>query len=463
MEITVPGVLKLNELRFFSSVFSLYFAYSILRRLPELMRWYDSHRGLFPGLPILGVWKPAKLSPAMLAAALVLLAATLLVNALLPSRWLVVLALALFFLTFPVVTSFHLIGNTKSSLAPMALVITLLSNEAYSELFYLSGGSESARVDGGWPLVAIRLSIAFVYFGLGIEKLRSTGWRWASGRALRWYLVEHYAWGRFRPARLLVNRPAMLRLLSSVTLGMQLLAPLIVLGGWFPAVHGLVALGFHLSTQIFMGIYFLPFFGPIVLTSAVSYPFARLSESLLIADDLPASLLGAGPPDVSAGWQIGLMFAFVLVQLFVQVKGGYKFPFMQYSLFSHDFSDFRRPGILLLEIGDREGNYQRWRPRHYYDVRDISHFGYDLEKRRTQLSSLLEATFRMQYWPMIQREMEDGGSGISSIRLIWRFPAWKDDELFRYDDFMIGRIPIVDGQAGDVELLDPEPLRVTPL
>src|SRR5215211_8429623 len=324
--------LRVNEVRLLGILFCGYLALSVLKNLPFMFGWYKSHHGLFRGASVLGIWRPPTLPVRWLPLLLLAFVSSLLAYMFWSNRIFGVSAVALYFVIFPGITAFSLV-HQKSSIIPLVLSILLLSSEYHSPLFYLQPPGEVVE-QVQWPLVCIRLLLGVIYFGIGLDKLRNTGWGWTRGKALQWYLLEHYLWGGFKLAVPLLRHPRVLRVLSTTTVLMELLAPLIVFGGWIPAVHGVVALGFHLSTQVFMGIYFLTFFGPAVVSSAFSYPLALLVETLLIPGQLSESAqIAAGAPTRSAEWQVLLMFLIPLFQAYCHIINRHRFPFGPYRLF----------------------------------------------------------------------------------------------------------------------------------
>jgi hypothetical protein len=439
-------------------LFCGYLAVSVLVNLGAICAWYHSHRGLIAGTPVLGIWRLPQPPLWLLGALLFAIVASLLANLFTSSRVAGLASIALYLAIFPGLTAFHLV-HQKSSQIPLVLSILVLSSEFHSPLIYVPSPG-AATSEPQWPLICIRLLLGIIYLGIGVDKMRCAGWGWTRGRALRWYLLEHYLWGGFRFAVPLLRRPTTLRALSTTTVLMQLLAPIAVIGGWVPFVHGMTALGFHLSTQIFMGIYFLPMFGPALLSSALSYPLARLIEhSPLTAQWADTLQIGAGEPPSSAAWQVLLMLLIPACQAYSHIINRHVFPFGPYRLFSYDLSEFKHIGVLLLELGDANGEYRPWQPRDYYDVRDVASFGYNVKDRSCSLSPHFEQYFMLRYWPIIQREHRDGGKSIQSIRLLSRVSAWRDDTPMGYDDYVIGTVRLREGDVAGIETIAPVHLR----
>lgn len=450
MDAGILPTLHVNEVRLLGILFYGYLALSVLKNLPFMFDWYKSHHGLFGGASVLGIWRPPMLTVRWFPPFLLAFVSSLLACAFWPSRIFEASALVLYFAIFPRITAFNLV-HQKSSQIPLVLFILLLSSEFQSSLFYLQppGAAEGVH----WPLVSIRLLLGVIYFGIGFEKIMKSGWVWTKGQALRWYLLEHYLWGGFKLAVPLLRQPRVLRVLSTTTVLIQLLAPLIVFGGWIPSIHGVAALGFHLSTQIFMGIYFLTFFGPAVISSAVSYPLARLAETYLTPQQLSGSVeIAAAAPMSSTGWQILLMLMIPVLQAYHHIINRHRFPFGPYQLFSYDLSEFKDVGVLMLELGNAAGEYRPWRPRDYYDVRDVGTFGYDVKNRVARLSPQFDSYFSARYWPIMRRESEDDGRSIRSIRLVSRIAAWRGDTPIGYDDYTTGLIHVNGHEIAAVEM-----------
>jgi hypothetical protein len=452
MDAGIQATLRVNEVRLLGILFCGYLALSALKNLPFMFDWYKSHHGLFGGASVLGIWRPPILPVRWFPLFLLAFISSLLACAFWPNRIVEASALVLYFAIFPRITAFNLV-HQKSSQIPLVLFILFVSSEFHDSLFYVP--RPGAAVEGvQWPLVCIRLLLGVIYFGIGFEKILKSGWQWTRGQALRWYLLEHYLWGNFKLAVPLLRQARVLRVLSTTTVLIQLLAPLIVFGGWIPAIHGVAALGFHLSTQIFMGIYFLTFFGPAVISSAFSYPIARLAETYLTPQRLSESVqIATAAPMSSTGWQILLMLMIPVVQAYYHIINRHGFPFGPYQLFSYDLSEFKDVGVLMLELGNAAGEYRPWHPRDYYDARDVGTFGYDVKNRVARLSPQFESYFSARYWPIIRRESEDDGRSIRSIRLVSRTAAWRGDTPIGYDDYTIGLIHVNGHEIDAVEMV----------
>lgn len=451
-------ILGVNETRLMGSMFCVYLAFSVLKNVSYMSTSYRIHYGLWSVGFVVRKRLPAPRIPAAyLPGLLVLFSVFLLAYAFTAARLWGLAALAIYLVTFPSILDLHLI-HQKSSNCPLVLAILLLSTEYHAPLFYAS--SLAASHANPLPLMCIRALLASIYLATGFEKLRAAGWKWTRGGALQWYLFEHHLWGGFRLAVPLMRSLPTLRVLSTVTVVTQLSAPLIVLGGWLPAIHGIFAIGFHLSTQLFMGIYFLTFFGPAAVSSALSYPLAMLAETQINPSAVTAMLGPLGPaPSPSSAWQVALMALIPAIQVYSQFSWKLGFPFGSYKLFSFDHSEFTRFAVLLLELGDRSGTYRPWQPFDYYDTRNLSHLGYDCNRRTTGLSPQFDETLRQFYWPVIQREDPALAANLQSIRLVLRHAIWNGPIPAGYDDYAIAFVQIEDGRLSNHQAISPIRLR----
>jgi hypothetical protein len=448
----IDHLLRVNETRLMGGMFCAYLAVSVLKNLAFMRTTYTIHDGLWP------VWfvvrrrlAAPRIPPPLLPGLLVLFAVLLLAYAYTASRVYGLAALVVYLVTFPSILDMHLV-HQKSNNCAIVLAILLISSEYHSPLIY----AQSAAASTAWPLVCIRTLLAAIYVGTASHKLIKSGWKWTRGRALQWYLFEHYLWGDFKYAVPLMRRPLALRILSTITILTQLSAPVIIFGGWVPAMHGVFAFGFHISTQLFMGIYFLTFFGPAMVSSALSYPIAALAEAHLnlagIAD--PLARLSESSP-----WQVALMALLPAIQIYSQFSWRIGFPFGPYTLFACDYSDFKNLAVLRLEVADVSGQYTPWQPYEYYDKRNLSHLGYDCDSRTIGLSPRFTARFKEFYWPLLQRETGRTQVELHSIRVVLRHAIWEGDIPAGYDDYMIATIDIDSDRAYELRDMSPVCLR----
>ncbi len=458
-----------NETRLVGIMFCVYLAFSVVKNANDINVWYRSHYSVVKPTRVLGVkFLTLKLSPRLLLLMMASFALFLLAYAYSGNRLFGVSALVIYFLVFPSITNFHLI-HAKSSNCPIVLSILLISSENHSALFYAQGlGTEN---ETEWGIFFMRLFLGLAYLETGIAKLIASGWKWTKGKALQWYLLEHYLWGGFRFAvPLMQSHPIVLRILSTVTMLIQLSAPIIVLGTWIPAipiVHGMFAFGFHVSTQIFMGIYFLPFFGPALVSSMLSYPVARIMEYCLDAGLVMGNTetIASGIAHSSA-WQICFMAMIPAFQLLCSLTCRVRFPFVLYRLFSLDHSHRKDYGVLLLEFENAAGDVAPWRPLTYYDVRNLSYEtvcdesietgDLSLEDRRrlTKLSPEFDEVFKTRIWKIMEKEEGDRLSSTRCIRVILRYANWDGEIPIGCDDYLVARIHMKNGKPGDIELVE---------
>jgi hypothetical protein len=170
-------------------------------------------------------------------------------------------------------------------------------------------GAWSARPPR-WPLLAVGLVLTQVFLSAGIEKLRRTGWSWATGRSLGHALAWHALWDDLPLAGALARRPGAVRFAATAVLVAELVAPVALL--WpLVAVAGLV---FHFATDVVLRIRYLPL---IAATYAV----------------VPAALLGApGPLWDPVG--VAAVGALTLVLTVVTLSGRSRWPFTPYPMFA---------------------------------------------------------------------------------------------------------------------------------
>jgi len=140
-----------------------------------------------------------------------------------------------------------------------------------------------------WGLKLILLLVVLIFFAAGVSKLRYSGLKWADGETLSFYL-EGRSGGNFHQfagpenvppevawrdgfgleshlygspsspfARRLVQNPRALKILSTLTLLLELGMPLALLGGWPQTIFLLGNIIFLLSIQSLMNIYFRPY------------------------------------------------------------------------------------------------------------------------------------------------------------------------------------------------------------
>jgi hypothetical protein len=98
-------------------------------------------------------------------------------------------------------------------------------------------GRAPAQRHGGqyrWPVRFITLLVVTMYCAAGISKLRTAGWEWALSDSFRWLLLRHH-FTHHPPTQLgvwIADYPALCRALAAGSMGLELAAPLALLGKW---------------------------------------------------------------------------------------------------------------------------------------------------------------------------------------------------------------------------------------
>jgi hypothetical protein len=112
----------------------------------------------------------------------------------------------------------------------------------------------SARPDA-WPLFAICVLLVQVYFSAAVEKLRSSGLRWADGHVLHWAMIQHWLWSRERvPAMRLPS--VFLRAGSTAALLLEAASPLALASRVSGCAFALVGLSLHVTTSFALSIHY---------------------------------------------------------------------------------------------------------------------------------------------------------------------------------------------------------------
>ncbi len=114
----------------------------------------------------------------------------------------------------------------------------------------------------GWPLRVMAIMTVVTYVLAGVTKLRVSGWAWVDGTTL----VNHIGYsatrldllGEPRPplATFVVGQEWLSGPMAMGALGVELLAPLALFGGWFRRVWVPSVLLFHLGTLTTMFVFF---------------------------------------------------------------------------------------------------------------------------------------------------------------------------------------------------------------
>lgn len=118
----------------------------------------------------------------------------------------------------------------------------------------------------GWPVRLLAIVTVVTYAMAGVAKLRTGGLDWVDGSTL----ANHIAYsatrqdllGEPRPplASFVVRQEWLIQPMAVGSLGVELLAPLALLGGWFRRSWAPAAIAFHLGTLTTMFVFF-PFNG----------------------------------------------------------------------------------------------------------------------------------------------------------------------------------------------------------
>jgi predicted DCC family thiol-disulfide oxidoreductase YuxK len=111
----------------------------------------------------------------------------------------------------------------------------------------------------GWPLRLIGIIVCLVYFSAGYAKLKISGFSWADGQTLSyWIIQDYYVWNPSTDFPLMVAQQIpLLSIMQAFVLFVQVTFPIILLVPrlqWFYLPAGL---GFHLGTYVLMSTHFL--------------------------------------------------------------------------------------------------------------------------------------------------------------------------------------------------------------
>lgn len=109
-----------------------------------------------------------------------------------------------------------------------------------------------------WPVRTIWLIIAGMYCAAGISKLTHTGWEWAWSESFRNLLLSHQ-YTRQPPTELgawLAQYPLLCRWVASGALVLELMGPLLLLGGFFTLVFGGGLMALQLGIFLMLGVKF---------------------------------------------------------------------------------------------------------------------------------------------------------------------------------------------------------------
>jgi len=140
-----------------------------------------------------------------------------------------------------------------------------------------------------WPIRTVWLIIAGMYFSAGISKLLHSGWEWAFSDSFRLLLLRHH-FTHSPPTQIgvwLANYPVACQWLAFVSLMLELLCPLLLLGGRYTLIFGGSLMAMQFGIYVLMGVMFkqmIPVFLILVpweyLWQAVSGPARRMATLL---------------------------------------------------------------------------------------------------------------------------------------------------------------------------------------
>lgn len=148
----------------------------------------------------------------------------------------------------------------------MSLHLLVLGFSPAADALSVDAGARSTAagpsVRYGWPVRLLAIITVVTYALAGVAKVRVGGWAWVDGSTL----ANHIAYsatrldllGEPRPplSTFVIGRDPLIRPLAIVSLGVELLAPLALLGGWFRRVWVPSVLLFHLGTLTTMFVFF---------------------------------------------------------------------------------------------------------------------------------------------------------------------------------------------------------------
>jgi HTTM domain len=129
----------------------------------------------------------------------------------------------------------------------------------------------STSVYARWPLELVYAELAAFYFLAGLAKVRQSGFAWADGWTLQFYLLEKQA-----PAGLwLAQDVGLCRILSGLVLAFELTFPLGMVVRHVRPVYLIGGLLFHLGTRVFLRVGFWP----VAALYALFLPWSRIGAA----------------------------------------------------------------------------------------------------------------------------------------------------------------------------------------
>jgi len=243
-----------------------------------------------------------------------------------------------------------------------------------------------------WPILLIKFSLAFTYFGAGYTKLKASGVLWADGYTLQAYLLLKHLQEDLWAGYWLAQSYRACVVLSIATLVLEfgfLVVPF--LSNRHPLTWVFVAggLGFHGIIYLTMGIgHFLPFMG---LTYLVFLDWALISRFLpslpisgATAAFAPNAAIAPALLDRHRVWRDRFAGLFIAIYLGIHlgsIFGGIEaWPFTDYRVFA-DRSHYTQVSVDRIQGVDQRGNIRWLEPRDlgpgfngYYDGTDFTRF-----------------------------------------------------------------------------------------
>ncbi|HEX2731186.1 MAG TPA: HTTM domain-containing protein [Polyangiaceae bacterium] len=141
------------------------------------------------------------------------------------------------------------------------------------------GETFEASAEYRWPIAAIWLSVAGMYWAAGVAKVLHTGWEWAFSDNFQLLLLRHH-FTHSPPTRVgiwIAQFPALCVALAVGALSWELLAPLLLLGGRWTLVFGGGLIGLQVGIFLLLGVAFRSM-APVF---AAFLPWQLLAERLL--------------------------------------------------------------------------------------------------------------------------------------------------------------------------------------
>lgn len=268
---------ELGNLALFVSLFCAGLLLQTLINFPEQLDFlvrraaFDAQLDMTPSYlrqaPLLGLASVPELGRLGFVLAAAVFGASLLGAALgVRARLLVVVALVMFFVYFGQILELGYVRR-KTNLIPFILLILVMAPDLRrcSPSVWFAALRRIRQPDPSstpaWPLVLIKVLLAWSYLSSGLSKIRNTGWSWASGEVLQANLAERALASDPPLALWLAAKPALCQLASIVTLVFEFGFWTVLLLPSFGPLYALAGLGFHAGIELTMGIHYLKYWG----------------------------------------------------------------------------------------------------------------------------------------------------------------------------------------------------------